>query len=463
MQQNRPLPGGIIINLHPRNSLDALRRWSDSKRRRPLVIRGARQVGKTTLVRLFAREAGVLLELNLERAAHAALFQRQLRPRDLFAAIRLELGESAGPESALLFLDEIQACPEAIEQLRYLHEDLPGLRIIAAGSLLDALLSQEQVNFPVGRVDYLFVFPLDFGEFLLALGEDRARDAYDTIPAPEWAHQRLLQLFHEYALVGGMPAIVDQYAEERDVPALATAYASLLTAYRDDVVKYARNETLGNVIRHCIEAAATVAGTRVTFTGFGSSSYGAREVGEALRALERSQLLYLLYPVTKPTLPLTPDLKRRPRLQFLDTGLLSAAAGLQASYYASATLHDVHRGLIAEHIVGQQLLAHESARLVKPAFWVREKKQSQAEVDYLHVARGHVIPVEVKAGASGTLRSLRRYMDMVPHDMAVRLYAGPLAVEEQTTGEGKPYRLLNLPYWLCGKLGEYVERFLLDE
>ncbi len=439
-----------------RSILRELAIWSSSGRRRPLVLRGARQVGKTSAVRLFGEGFESFLELNLERSSHRSLFENELSVSDLFAAIRLELGFQADARTTLLFLDEIQASPQAIAALRYFHEDMPELRVIAAGSLLDALLAKQKTSFPVGRVDYLYVFPLTFREYLVAMEEPDALGALDTMPCPAWAHDHLLKLFHEYALVGGMPGVIERYRDERDVPNLAPYYASLMTSYLDDVVKYARNSSAEKVIRHCIEAAPRCAGRRIAFEGFGNSNYRSREVGEALRTLESAQLLYLLYPVTQAELPLLPVSRKRPRLQWVDTGLLNAASNLQSAFYANPDLQDIHRGLVAEHIVGQQLLALEPRRLAKPNFWVREKKQSTAEIDFIIVVDGQIIPIEVKSGAAGSLLSLRRFMDGSKQDLAIRLSSSRQILEEQTTVEGKTYRLLTLPYYLVGQVEAYV-------
>ncbi len=157
-----------------------------------------------------------------------------------------------------------------------------------------------------------------------------------------------------------------------------------------------------------------------------------------------------------------PDKKKQPRLQFLDTGLLNYAVGLQGEFFKYEDLQAFYRGILAEHIVGQELLASDMGVRNKPIFWVREKKESNAEVDFLLHHRGRLIPVEVKAGKTGTLRSLHQFMEQVDHEYAVRMYAGPLEKTRVSTPRGKKFTLLNLPYFLAGKLGAYVDWFMAD-
>jgi len=301
------------------------------------------------------------------------------------------------------------------------------------------------------------MYPLSFAEYLDALGESDAVAALSEIPLAPHAAGHLFELFHRYALVGGMPEVVAEYARTRDTPALRDIYESLLQSYLDDVPKYARNDTMARILDHCVRAAPLEAGNRITFAGFGQSNYRSREVGEALRTLERALLLHLLYPTTATQIPIRPDNRKAPRLQFVDTGLLNYFAGLQDQYYLHADLHSFYRGLLAEHIVAQELLCHRASLLHKPCFWVRDKTQSSAEVDFVVQHQASIVPVEVKAGSTGRLRSLHQFIDAGDPGYAVRLYAGPLDRSSVRTPSGTPYELLSLPYYLAAKLPEYLD------
>ncbi len=449
--------------IFPRSITSTLLEWSKSTHRKPLVIRGARQVGKTVIVREFAASFDHYIEMNLDMMQNAELFRRGLNIRDLFQAILLKSGKTFTPDTrTILFLDEIQSCPEAVECLRYFHEDLPEVFVIAAGSLLEVALYNRHISFPVGRVEYRYLYPLSFKEYLIAAGLESVVSAYDQLPFPSYAHEVMLDHFHRYTLLGGMPEIVAAYLDRKEISGLTSIYNSLMISYLDDVGKYARNPTNSIILRHCIQTAPLMAAQRITFAGFGNSAYRSREVGEALKTLEQAMLLNLIYPATGVDIPILPNLKKSPRLQFVDTGLINYAAGLQGHYFQHRDLHSFYRGLIAEHIVNQELLSLSFDHNHKPCFWVREKSQSNAEVDIILQHENWVIPVEVKSGKTGTLRSLHQFVDSCPHHFAIRLHAGEFKLEHLSTPKGKKYLLLNLPYFLAAKIPDYIS-FLISE
>jgi len=443
--------------MFPRDIEKRLAAWGDRSSRKPLLLRGARQVGKTFSVRRFAERFECFIELNLEQPTDREPFERGLNARDVFQAIVLRKHARPVEGRTLLFLDEIQDCPHAVQLLRYFCEKMPHLHVIGAGSLLEIALARAEIEFPVGRVQHLVMYPLSFAEYLGALGESDAAAALAEVPLTPHATGRLFELFHRYALVGGMPEVVAEYARTHDTPALQDIYESLLQSYLDDVPKYARNDTMARILDHCIRSAPLEAGNRITFAGFGQSNYRSREVGEALRTLEKALLLHLLYPTTATQIPIRPDNRKAPRLQFLDTGLLNYFAGLQDQYFLHSDLHSFYRGLLAEHIVAQELLCHRASLLHKPCFWVRDKSQSGAEVDFVVQHQGRVVPVEVKAGSTGRLRSLHQFIDAGNPGYAVRLYAGTLDRRSVRTPAGTPYELLSMPYYLASKLPEYLD------
>jgi predicted AAA+ superfamily ATPase len=324
--------------------------------------------------------------------------------------------------------------------------------------MLETLFS-NQISFPVGRVEYLVIHPASFPEFLGAVEETAALQQLSNVPLPEFAKDKLMQLYKTYCIIGGMPEIVAHYAKHKDLTTLSTIYDSLLVSYIDDVEKYARNDSQVNYIRHAIRSSFAEAGKRIKFQNFGNSNYKSREMGEALRALEKALLLHLVYPQTSPTLPLQPDLDKSPRLQVLDTGMLSYFVGIQKEILGSEDLSVVYQGTMIEHITGQELLARQYSALHSLSFWVREKPTASAELDYLYPYDGKLIPIEVKSGSEGALRSLHVFMDMAPHNMAVRFYDGKVDISTITTQAGKTYYLLNLPYCLVSQIQQYLEWF----
>ncbi|CAN5916105.1 ATP-binding protein [soil metagenome] len=440
-----------------RTILPELEKWARKKNRKPLVLRGARQVGKTTIVNQFAKNFDQYIYLNLEIPAERKPFEEFSDLETLVQALFfLKNKEYSKSKKTLLFIDEIQEVPEAFNILRFFYEQMPEIPVIAAGSLLETIFNNK-LSFPVGRVAFLVVRPVSFIEFLEAVGEVEAVEQIKHVPLKSFAHEKLLTLFHTYALIGGMPEIIREYAETKDLTSLGRIYDSLIASYIDDVEKYARTNNQVQIIRHVIKASYFEAGKRIKFHGFGKSGYGSKEIGEALRSLEKAMLLSLIYPTTNAKLPIIPELQKSPRLQLLDTGLMNYAAGLQKEIIGTADLNTVYQGTIIEHLVGQELLACNFNALSALNFWVREKTTSMAEVDYVIAYDGKLIPLEVKSGKEGKLKSLHLFMDESPLKIAVRFYAGELSVTTPLTTKGKKYHLLNLPYYLVSQLGEYID------
>jgi uncharacterized protein len=443
-----------------RDLIVELEKWRLKTPRKPLVIRGARQVGKTTLVNQFANQFGQYIYLNLELAADKEPFEHFTDIENLIQAIFFIKNQKVEEKNnTLIFIDEIQAVPKALQVLRYFYELAPEIAVVAAGSMLETLFDKH-ISFPIGRVEYKVIRPVSFPEFLAALGEDAALQQLKKIPVSSFAQKKLTSLFHTYALIGGMPEIVQHYATHKDLTALAPIYDSLISGYTDDVEKYAKNDAQVQYIRHCIQSSFGQAGKRIKFEGFGYSSYRSREMGEALRTLEKALLLELIYPCTAVTIPLMKDIKKSPRLQILDTGLLNYYVGLQKDIIGTNDLNTIYQGTVIEHLVGQELLAAQYSTLHALHFWVREKKESTAEVDYLIQYDGLVIPVEVKSGKEGALRSMHNFMELAPHSLGVRLYAGELVISEAFTQSGKRYQILNLPYYLASQITPYIKWFM---
>jgi predicted AAA+ superfamily ATPase len=442
-----------------RNIITELENWSTKSSRKPLVIRGARQVGKTTVINQFAKRFDQYIYLNLELPNDRQPFEQfntiEALVQTLFFLKNKTLSKKS---STLIFIDEIQEVPQALNILRYFFESEPEIAVVAAGSMLETLFNKN-VSFPVGRVEYKVLRPASFPEFLDAIGESAALDYLETVPAPQFTHTKLLQLFHTYALIGGMPEIVNSYSVNKDLTALQSIYESLIIAYLDDVEKYAATNSQVQYIRHAIRASFSQAGKRIKFEGFGNSSYRSRDMGEALRTLENALLIQLLYPCTDTQLPLLPDHKKSPRLQILDTGMLNYFAGIQKEILGTTDLNKVYQGTMIEHLVGQELLASRYNALSSLNFWVREKTTSSAEVDFIWPFEGKLIPIEVKSGTEGKLKSLHLYMDLVSHQMALRFYAGEISITQAITPGGKKYHLLNLPYYLVSQTDCYLQWF----
>ncbi|MCU0346805.1 MAG: AAA family ATPase [Saprospiraceae bacterium] len=396
------------------------------------------------------------INLNLERPSDRKYFEREREIREVWEQIIFEKKLPNDPANTLLFIDEIQEIPATIKQLRYFYEDMPELHVVAAGSLLEFALGEVK-SFPVGRIEELTLHPLDFEEFLMAVSENAALEQLRKVPLNDFAYDKLFEQYKRYIIIGGMPGVVRKYVETQfDLASLREVYASVWDTYKSDVIKYAKNATEANVMRHIITTAPYVR-DRISFAGFGASNYRSREVGEAFRALDLAKIIYLIYPTTQTAPPQTPDLTRKPRLQFLDTGLLNYASDIQAELLLLDDLNEYYKGFAVNHAITQELIANSASSVSRPHFWVRENTNANAEVDMTYKWRNLLLPVEVKSGAKGSLRSLHEYMELTPHDLAVRFLGNKVSIEKCTTKLGKEFKLLNLPYFACTQLGRYVE------
>ena len=434
--------------------------WKNNKDRKPLIIRGARQVGKTTLVKDFAKSYSYSILLNLEKVSDKSFFEDFSDVKSILEALLLNNNiNSTQIGNTLLFLDEIQESPKAIQLLRYFHEEIPELHVIAAGSLLEFAMRQVK-NFPVGRVQFLYLHPMNFPEYLEAIGRSAALEQISNVPIKPIAHKVLMDLFHRYAIIGGLPEIIKTEIQNNNLASLPQIYESIWGTYKSDVEKYTSNETERKIIKHIMDFAPLAMDQRVKFQGFGNSNYKSREVGECFRKLEDARILRLIYPTTDMIPPVQFDVKKSPRIQLLDTGLINYSIGIQSQLLGMDDLSSAYKGALIPHLVTQELISMQSISDQKPNFWVREKKQSSAEVDLVLSYQNKVIPIEIKSGPTGSLRSLHQFIEASDHHFAVRIYGGEFRIEETRTPGGKPYQLMNLPYYLGTLINEYVRWFV---
>ncbi len=440
-----------------RNAFKYLEQWSESEDRKPLILRGARQVGKTTLVIEFARKYDVLLSLNLDKQDDKLLFERYTNLEELTDTIYRHCKQQKKAGRTLLFIDEIQNSPKAVALLRYFYEEMKQLHIICAGSLLEILIDKH-ISFPVGRVEYLAIRPCSFLEFLDGIGEDFDFDLVNTLNASS-VHKRIMSSFTNFTIVGGMPAAISKYALKRDVLSLDNIYETLLNAYIDDVEKYARNESIAQIIRYILKNGWSFAAERITFERFGNSNYKSREVSEAFRTIEKAMLLELVYPVLSSQIPLLISTSHRPKLIWFDTGLVNYIAGVRESLFSVTDVMDAWRGRIAEHIVAQELLSMKWQVSANRQFWDRNKTQSSAEVDFVIQYKNWAIPIEVKSGHNAKLKSIHLFMEDAPHQTAIRVWSQPLSVDMVTTPNGKEFKLINVPFYYICVLGNVLDKY----
>ena len=440
-----------------RSAFKFLSDWKESKYRKPLVIRGARQVGKTTLVKEFAKQYDVFLDLNLENPADRKLFDDYQDVHELITAIFFYSEKRKNCGTTLLFIDEIQFSKPAVAMLRYFYEEANDLHVIVAGSLLETVIDVRKISFPVGRVQYMALRPCSFLEFLNGMGYTFDIDLIQNLEVKSVVHERIIKAFREYTLVGGMPAAISQYAENKDILSVREVYESLLIAYRDDVEKYTKNTNLIRIIRTILSIGWAKAGETITFERFGGIAFSSKEINIAFQTIQQAMLLDLVYPSSETQIPLMPNYRKRPKLIWLDTGLVNFQSGIQRDVFSVSDIQDVWRGRIAEHIVAQELLALSDSLLARRFYWRRDKQGSEAEVDFVYQYHNLAIPVEVKSGHNSKLRSLHLFMESATHDIAIRIWSNPFSVDEVHTSNGKKFKLVNIPFYYISMLDNILE------
>ncbi len=391
-----------------------LEAWRVSDDHKPLVLRGARQVGKSYLARKLGTKFENLAEVDFElRPELGSLFDKALDPDVIIKKLSVALNCQIVSGKTLLFLDEIQICPRALTALRYFYEKMPGLHVIAAGSLIDFAL--ENIGIPVGRVTNLYLYPISFLEFLLATENERLVSYVDEHsleePLEEPFHNKLTALLGEYLAVGGMPEAVSKWLDAGDMGAVGRILGDLADTYRQDFSKYAGRGQI-KYVEKVFAAVPRLVGKKFLFTSV-DPSLRARELRPALEMLARAGVVHIVTHTSANGIPLGAEVN--PLLFktiFLDVALAQALLGLDTRNWILNPKGELsNRGAMAESFVGQEIMAYSSSRKRAELFyWAREKKGSQAEVDYVFAQGGEVVPVEVKAGKSGTLKSLKYFL-----------------------------------------------------
>ncbi|WP_233244128.1 DUF4143 domain-containing protein [Brumimicrobium oceani] len=263
--------------------------------------------------------------------------------------------------------------------------------------------------------------------------------------------------FHQYAIIGGMPEVIKSFIESNDLTILPEIYESIWASYKSDVAKYSKGSVSTKVLNHIINTAPFYLDERIKFQNFGNSNYKSREVGEAFRDLTSAKVIQLIYPTTSTDFPAIPDLKKSPRLQILDTGLVNYTLKIAPDLILNEDLSESYKGSLLPHIITQEVISLQTFKSELPNFWVREKSQSTAELALILNHKNILIPIEFRSGKTGTLRSLHEFIDRSKHPYGVRMYGGEFSVIKSKTPKGKEYYLMNLPYYWGTKIHQYVE------
>lgn len=454
----------LILNRHNERQLKA---WLRGARRKPLVLRGARQVGKSTLVETFAGDTGLrLVTVNCEKNRYLDRVFETLDLVRILQELESVADQGAINDQALLFLDEIQATPNALQVLRYFYEERADLPVVAAGSLLEFALSKHSFSMPVGRVQYLHMGPMTFREFVEACEPDMLdhldRITFDT-PLPDAAHRRLCSLQRQYLCVGGMPEAAAAFKETGSFSEVADVHREIVDTYVDDFAKYAQEHDLA-LLQRIFASVPRRVGQKIKYVNLASGERAAR-VRTMIHLLAKAQVVLPVFHSHCSGVPLGADIDDSVfKLAFLDVGLANHLCGL--AWRDISDVDDtrlVNEGSMAEQFAAQQLAWFGRGK-PELTYWHREGRQGNAEIDFALAVGPVIYPIEVKAGKSGTLKSLDQFILHKRLDTAVRLDLNPPSRQTVThsarilTGtETVTYELLSLPLYAIGELPRLLE------
>ena len=403
------------MTYYRRNIDQKLLEWKDSPRRKPLLIRGARQVGKSTAVRQLGKSFKYFVEVNLERLPTIRqLFTKDIDVRRTCEGISATLGIPIIAGETLLFLDEIQVSQEAIMSLRYFKEDYPELHVIAAGSLLEFAL-EELPSFGVGRIRSLYMYPFSFDEFLYAQGLDTTVDykhqASAATPLPESVHVELIEQLKTFYLVGGMPAAVTEWIESRSYLECSHIHNDILDTYQDDFAKY-KSRTSPVLLRKALRSVALQAGSKFVYRQVAEDTHSS-VIKDALHLLTLAGLIKPVVHTDGNGLPLGAEANDSyTKYLFLDLGLMQTMLGTPAADILLASEVDfVNKGAASEMFAGLELMKnHDCFSKADMYYWQNMARGTNAEIDYLIGKEGKVLPIEVKANTKGSMQSLWLFM-----------------------------------------------------
>ncbi|MDD5673117.1 MAG: AAA family ATPase [Chitinivibrionales bacterium] len=431
----------------------SLLEWTKKPKRKPLVLRGARQTGKTYAVRRLGERFSSFVEINFEQEPRfIKLFADDLKIDAIVQNISALQRVTITPGETLLFFDEIQLCPRAVVALRYFYENLPGLHVIAAGSLLEFEL--EHLPIPVGRLEFIFVRPFTFLEFCCAsgytlLGEQITAAAPDA-PLASPLHDQAIALLREYLYIGGMPGVIAAFLENRSFLAAEEEQRSIVQTYRADFARLAGRSGI-ETVENAFAVIPALVGQKTVYSQIDPDAR-AFQIKAALDLLTKARIISRVRNSSGAGVPLAAGASEKfYKTIFLDVGLMQRQLGVRYEDWRQATLVlNFHRGAVAEQFVGQELLNREG-HFEDPAlfYWHRINKGSQAEVDYLCEAAGFAVPIEVKSGAAGHLRSIHQYLKSFP-----KVPLGIKCSQEPFGREGE--KVVSVPLYAAGNIPSLI-------
>jgi len=425
--------------------------WKNDPSKHPLIIRGARQIGKTFIVNYLGKnDFKEFISLNFERNPEYKEIFDTYNPKEIIEKITLFTGKKIILGKTLLFFDEIQDCPKAIMSLRYFYEEMQELHIIGAGSLLEFSLNSEKFRVPVGRIQYLYMKPMSFIEFLLAKKENELikfiKNINNLQKIPDAIHKKLNNLIRKYFIIGGMPAVVNEYINTQDVLKCQRIQQSIINTYIDDFSKYSK------VLKHqylkkIFNSVPSMVGNKFVYSKV-DNTIKSRVLKNAEELLEQAGIIYKIKRTSGAGLPLEAGVKENFfKLIFLDVGLFHAISGIYSETIKEKDFTAIFKGTVAEQFVGQELIVYQSP-YIKPNlyYWAREARNSNAEIDYLFTKKGKIIPSEIKSGEKGTLKSLIMFIKKFNTEKALKISQAKYSIDEP---------IINLPFYAINSFIEY--------
>lgn len=436
-----------------RNIEQALLVWKKQKDRYPLLVRGARQVGKSFLVEYFAKENfqnNVVVNFDFQPQLKECFVT--LDPYEIINRIQLAMGVQIKEENTLLFLDEIQECPEAIMALRYFKEKMPRLAVIGAGSLLEFALRNSEFKVPVGRIHFLYLEPISFSEFLEASGNQQLCSYLEKIQISnqieDVIHKKLLELVRLYLILGGMPAVLKNYFENKDLLNCQNIQAGILQTYRADFGKYAKTSQHKYLVK-VFDAVPRLIGQRIKYANIDRDTKS-RDLKNALDLMISAGIVNPVYLSKASGVPLGAQTNEQKfKLNFLDVGLMQNVCGLQSQLSLGNDFFQINSGAVSEQFVGQELRCYRDKHWPSSLFfWARDKKGSGAEVDYIIEIDSEIFPLEVKAGKTGTLKSLKLFLDEKKSRFGIRISKETLSYYD---------KILSIPFYMIKQLPRLIK------
>ena len=405
-----------------RNIDYSLNEWKKKKQRKVLLLRGARQVGKTYSCRILGKSFKYFLEVNFEEdRAVKKIFEESLNPLHLSEKLSAYFSVPIVRGETLLFFDEIQACPDALSSLRFFYEKMPDLHVVAAGSLLEIALSKLP-SYGVGRIQSLFMYPMSFDEYLNALGESALIGMKNDKNVGPVFHNKLIDYLKIFHLIGGLPEIVGEYVNSKDILNCQRKLADILESLRDDFAKYKKRVDIQR-LDEVFKSIALQAGHKFMYSNIGSA-HNYRALKQALDLLVQAGLAYKVYHTSGYGAPLGAGIKSNKfKVILFDTGLHIAMLGLNnADILVADDIDMINKGGIAEVFVGNEFVKSMDSRIREQLFyWHNEGRGTSAEVDYVIQRNSSILPIEVKSGKTGKMKSMRVFLKKHHSNYGIRL------------------------------------------